>query len=123
MWNQVCESCTYATFFHTPVWAELVVKAFKNLRIATKAYLFDDGTMAVLPLVEHRAGLKGFFKTYESMFPRVYGGIIAVVGCFYGFRADGGAEGVGRATTLAVVTILVLIIASDALFTAVFYFF
>lgn len=52
-----------------------------------------------------------------------FGGIIAIVGCFYGFRAEGGAEGVGRATTLAVVTILIMIIASDALFTAVFYFF
>lgn len=52
-----------------------------------------------------------------------FGGIIAVVGCYFGFRASGGAEGVGRATTLAVVTALVLIIASDALFTAVFYFF
>jgi len=52
-----------------------------------------------------------------------FGGIIAVVGCYFGFRASGGAEGVGRATTLAVVTALVVIIATDALFTAVFYFF
>ncbi|HXV28646.1 MAG TPA: ABC transporter permease, partial [bacterium] len=35
---------------------------------------------------------------------------------------DGGADGVGRATTLAVVTALILIIFSDAIFTAVFYF-
>ncbi len=53
----------------------------------------------------------------------VFGGIISVVGCYFGFNADGGAEGVGRATTLAVVTALALIIASDALFTAIFYFF
>ncbi len=53
----------------------------------------------------------------------VFGGIIAVVGCYFGFRASGGAEGVGRATTLAVVAALVIIIASDALFTAIFYFF
>jgi len=52
-----------------------------------------------------------------------FGGIIAIVGCYFGFRANGGAEGVGRATTFAVVTALILIIASDALFTAVFYFF
>lgn len=52
-----------------------------------------------------------------------FGGIISLVGCYYGFRAKGGAEGVGRATTLAVVTALVMIIASDALFTAIFYFF
>ncbi|HTL46746.1 MAG TPA: ABC transporter permease [Verrucomicrobiae bacterium] len=52
-----------------------------------------------------------------------FGGIISTVGCYFGFRASGGAEGVGRATTMAVVCALVLIIASDALFTAVFYFF
>lgn len=51
-----------------------------------------------------------------------FGGIIAIVGCYYGFKAKGGAEGVGKATTLAVVTALILIIASDAIFTAVFYF-
>ncbi len=52
-----------------------------------------------------------------------FGGIIALVGCYFGFKAEKGAEGVGRATTLAVVTILILIIASDALTTAIFYFF
>lgn len=52
-----------------------------------------------------------------------FGGIIAIVGCYYGLQARNGAEGVGQATMLAVVTILVLIIASDAIFTAIFYFF
>lgn len=61
--------------------------------------------------------LTGLFKAF------VFGGIIAIVGCYFGFRASGGAEGVGRATTLAVVNALILIIASDALFTALFYFF
>ena len=52
-----------------------------------------------------------------------FGVIISIVGCYYGFKAHNGAEGVGRATTVAVVTILILIIASDAIFTAIFYFF
>ena len=52
-----------------------------------------------------------------------FGGIISLVGCYFGFNAQNGAEGVGRATTLAVVTTLILIIASDAIFTAIFYFF
>ena len=51
-----------------------------------------------------------------------FGGIISLVGCYFGFNAENGAEGVGRATTLAVVTTLILIIASDAVFTAIFYF-
>ena len=52
-----------------------------------------------------------------------FGGFISIVGCYFGFNARGGAEGVGRATTLAVVVSLILVIASDALFSAIFYFF
>ena len=52
-----------------------------------------------------------------------FGGIISIVGCYFGFTARGGAEGVGRATMLAVVVALIMVIASDALFTAIFYFF
>ena len=51
-----------------------------------------------------------------------FGMIIAIIGCFEGFRVTGGAEGVGRATTLAVVTSFILIIAADCLFTTLFYF-
>jgi phospholipid/cholesterol/gamma-HCH transport system permease protein len=52
-----------------------------------------------------------------------FGGIISIVGCYFGFTARDGAEGVGRATTLAVVVSLIMVIASDALFSAIFYFF
>lgn len=52
-----------------------------------------------------------------------FGGFISIVGCYFGFEARGGAEGVGRATMLAVVVSLILVIASDALFSAIFYFF
>lgn len=52
-----------------------------------------------------------------------FGGIISIVGCYYGFNTKDGAEGVGRATTYAVVVALIAIIASDVLFTAIFYFF
>ncbi|MBN1494046.1 MAG: ABC transporter permease [Candidatus Omnitrophica bacterium] len=51
-----------------------------------------------------------------------FGIIISIVGCWQGFNAEGGAEGVGKATTISVVTSLVLIISSDCLFTALFYF-
>lgn len=42
--------------------------------------------------------------------PILFGFIIATVGCFYGLTAKGGTQGVGRATTQAVVTASVLII-------------
>ena len=51
-----------------------------------------------------------------------FGMIIALVGCYEGLRARGGAEGVGKATTLSVVTSFILIIITDCFFTALFYF-
>jgi phospholipid/cholesterol/gamma-HCH transport system permease protein len=43
----------------------------------------------------------------------VFGVIIAVMGCYYGFKTEGGAEGVGKATTHAVVASCVMILVSD----------
>ncbi len=48
--------------------------------------------------------------------------ITCIVACYEGMKAEGGAEGVGRATTASVVTSFILIIASDCFFTALFYF-
>lgn len=45
--------------------------------------------------------------------PVLFGFIIATVGCFYGMNARGGTQGVGRATTQAVVAASVLILAVD----------
>lgn len=52
----------------------------------------------------------------------VFGIIIALVGCLEGLRVEGGAEGVGKATTKSVVMSFILIIAADCVFTAIFYF-
>jgi len=43
----------------------------------------------------------------------VFGAVIALSGCFYGFNTSGGAEGVGEATTKAVVLSCVLILVTD----------
>ncbi len=58
----------------------------------------------------------GLFKTV------FFGMIIAFVSCYEGFNVEGGAEGVGRATTRSVVITFVLILAADCFFTALFYF-
>jgi len=50
----------------------------------------------------------------------VFAAIIAVVGCFQGFRTQGGAESVGRQTTRAVVQSIFLVIVADALFSIAF---
>jgi phospholipid/cholesterol/gamma-HCH transport system permease protein len=45
--------------------------------------------------------------------PVIFGFIIATVGCYYGLTAKGGTQGVGRATTQAVVAASVLILVLD----------
>ena len=71
--------------------------------------------MTTLPLV-----FKDLFSGLLKAF--IFGMIICVVSCFEGFRTEGGAEGVGRSTTVAVVTSFLLIIAADCICTALFYF-
>ncbi len=48
--------------------------------------------------------------------------IISTIACHEGLETSGGAEGVGRSTTLSVVISFMLIIAADCFFTALFYF-
>ncbi len=48
--------------------------------------------------------------------------IITKVGCYEGFSVQGGAEGVGKATTSSVVVSIFLIIFADVVFTALFYY-
>jgi len=51
--------------------------------------------------------------TQGLMKPFLFGMIIALVGCYYGLRTTGGTQGVGRATTQAVVASSILIITVD----------
>lgn len=86
------------------------VAVFK-LGLSASLYLGDSFDVLVL---------KDFFTGLIKSF--AFGGIIAIVGCYEGFKARGGAEGVGVATTASVVISLILVITSDCLFTAIFYF-
>jgi phospholipid/cholesterol/gamma-HCH transport system permease protein len=71
--------------------------------------------MTTFPLV-----FKDLFSGLLKAF--IFGMIICIVSCFEGFRTRGGAEGVGRATTAAVVSSFLLIIGADCLVTALLYF-
>lgn len=55
--------------------------------------------------------MQGFMK------PMAYGFILSTVGCYKGLTVRGGTQGVGRATTQAVVVASVLIIAADLFLT------
>lgn len=49
----------------------------------------------------------------------VFGFFIALMGCYHGFRSDGGAAGVGKATTNAVVSAFILILLANLIITIV----
>jgi len=51
----------------------------------------------------------------------VFGFLIALMGCYHGFSSKGGAQGVGKATTDAVVSSLILILIANYLVTAAFF--
>jgi phospholipid/cholesterol/gamma-HCH transport system permease protein len=67
-------------------------------------------------------GLRLFFDTYDVQFALIkaasFGVVVTGVGCFFGFHTHGGAEGVGRATTRAVVISSMIILVLDAFWAA-----
>ena len=51
----------------------------------------------------------------------VFGFIISIMGCYHGYRSKGGAQGVGEATTNAVVSSSILILIFNYLITELFF--
>ncbi len=52
--------------------------------------------------------------------PLMFALVISLIGCYYGLRATGGTQGVGRSTTQAMVAAAVLILLIDVLITKIF---
>ncbi len=51
----------------------------------------------------------------------VFGFLVSLMGCYHGYRSKGGAQGVGAATTNAVVSASILILVSNYLVTELFF--
>ena len=83
------------------------------LKLGISSYQYVHRAIDILVLKDLFTGLVKAF---------VFGMVIATVGCYHGFEAKGGAEGVGAATTKAVVSSMVSIIVFDCFFTGLFYF-
>jgi phospholipid/cholesterol/gamma-HCH transport system permease protein len=68
-------------------------------------------------------GLKIFFRPWDVQFSMIksisFGVTVTAVGCSFGYHTRGGAEGVGMATTRAVVIATMIILALDAFWAAV----
>jgi phospholipid/cholesterol/gamma-HCH transport system permease protein len=77
-------------------WAVLGLDAYQYWNTAYQSLTFNDV-------------ITGLLK------PLFFGFIISTVGCYYGMSTTGGTQGVGRATTQAVVTASVLILLVDVI--------
>jgi phospholipid/cholesterol/gamma-HCH transport system permease protein len=83
----------------------------------TSLYLLDMTTP------EFTKGLRLFFEPWDVWFSAIksatFGLTVTAVGCHFGFHTTGGAEGVGRSTTHAVVASSMIILVLDAFLAAV----
>ncbi|OYW08578.1 MAG: transporter [Acidobacteriia bacterium 12-62-4] len=88
------------------------------------------GYMVAVPLLRLTTGSQYWNNAWRSLEyndiaqglikPLLFAFIIALVGCLYGMRTSGGTQGVGRATTQAVVVASVWIFIVTALVTRIF---
>lgn len=92
------------------IWGGYVICVFK-LHISHE--MFWKMTFRALQMKDIATGL------IKTIF---FGMIIAIVGCHQGLTVRGGADGVGKATTTAVVRSFILIIMMDCFITFIFYF-
>jgi phospholipid/cholesterol/gamma-HCH transport system permease protein len=87
-----------------------LVIAVVQLDLAPGFYIND--MLSALTIADVASGVgKAFFFAY----------FIAIIGCYNGLNASGGADGVGRATTNTVVQASILILVSDFFLTKLFY--
>jgi phospholipid/cholesterol/gamma-HCH transport system permease protein len=84
--------------------------ATSELQMGLPRYLQGTGDALVA-----RDVITGLIKSF------MFGGTITIIGCYEGFTVSGGAEGVGKSTTAAVVTSIFAVVLVDMLFTAFFY--
>jgi phospholipid/cholesterol/gamma-HCH transport system permease protein len=110
----------------------LVVPRFLALMIVTALFdifaIFTGITGGVIATLTHHAPLGPFFATFISSGTTtdvwgslikctLFGAIVAIVCCYKGMTASGGAEGVGRAVNQAVVISLLAVGAFNYVFT------
>lgn len=82
-----------------------------NIDLDVKPRLFISSILEWVTIDDFVSGIsKTFF----------FGIIVAITGCYIGMRAEGGTQGVGRATTATVVVALLLIIIGDFFLTKLF---
>jgi phospholipid/cholesterol/gamma-HCH transport system permease protein len=101
-----------------------VITVFADFIAIMGGYLVALGGLGVSTHV-YFTGLKLFFHVsdvFSGLIKAVFfGAIIAMMGCYHGLRTEGGAEGVGIATTRAVVSSCLLILITDYVLASVLF--
>lgn len=72
-------------------------------------------------LMHDQLRLRDFFS--GLILAGVFGLLISLIACYEGLHVEGGAEGVGKATTMTVVYSIVSIVGAACIFTMIFYVF
>ena len=94
-----------------------IIGIFGGYAVSTKGLGFQpipyiNNTWSYLEWYDVRGGL---------IKAAVFGFIVALMGCYHGYHSKGGAQGVGAATTNAVVSASILILLSNYLLTQFFF--
>jgi phospholipid/cholesterol/gamma-HCH transport system permease protein len=87
---------------------------------AVAGYVYLDITPEVfvnrmVNVMSNKYLITGFIKS------QVYASLVVLTGSYFGFKVDRGAEGVGKATTAAVVVTISLVIIADSIMGLIFY--
>jgi phospholipid/cholesterol/gamma-HCH transport system permease protein len=93
------------------------IGVFGGYVVSTQSLGFSGGIYLknTVDFMTHQDVTSGLIKA------AVFGFIIAMMGCYNGFHSKGGAQGVGAATTNAVVSASILILAANYLLTSVLF--
>jgi phospholipid/cholesterol/gamma-HCH transport system permease protein len=96
-----------------------VLVIFANLTGVISGYVFSAIGNLQISAADFVYGARYFFRPWDLWYSMIkslfFGMAVSIVPCYVGFTTKQGAEGVGRATTAAVVSASVLILFLDAL--------
>jgi len=92
-----------------------VIGIFGGYAVSVKALGF-----APIPYINNTWNYLKWDDVYYGLIKAsVFGFIVALMGCYHGYHSSGGAAGVGRATTNAVVSAFILILLSNLIITVI----
>ena len=94
-----------------------IIGVYGGYLIGTHKLGFNEGTYlkSTWDFLETIDVVSGLVKA------AVFGFLIALMGCYHGFHSKGGAQGVGKATTDAVVSSSILILTANYIITEMFF--